>query len=164
MQDDEGYSDYAGPKLYPIFHEAVSLPIVRDWLGWNAESFEFEDAENKEIFYQLISPRISDDGDEEDPKIGTYSDVRHLRDILPNNEAKSSLLQLHLDLVDALTIANRNEMSRRWRSEVSEATTALKNIPGLEVEEFEKEDVETIRNLVETARKVLSLYERTSSD
>ena len=161
MQDDEAFSDYAGAKLYPIFHEAVSLPIVRDWLGWDQNTFSFEDDANRESFYQLITPCQNDAEDGDDaPKISTYSEVRQLRDILPNNEAKASLLQLHQPFVDALTIANRNEISRRWRNEVGEATTALQNIPGLEVEAFDADDIQIIRALVDTAERVLRLNER----
>ncbi|MFT5180806.1 MAG: hypothetical protein ACI8S3_000682 [Alphaproteobacteria bacterium] len=164
MQNDENYSDYPVPKLYPISHEAVSLPVVRDWLGWNAENNIFEKAENRESFYQIISPRLLDDGDEATPKIGTYSDVRHLRDIIPNNEARASLLQLESDFVEALTISNRNQISRRWRNEVSEAITALQNIPALEVAAFADDDVESLNALVETAKEVLRLHERAAAD
>ena len=49
MQVDENYSDHATPNLYPLFHEAVSLPAVRDWLGWSVANSAFDDDEQREI-------------------------------------------------------------------------------------------------------------------
>ena len=152
MQDDENFSEYAVASMYPIFHEAISLPVVREWLGWNLDNYQFENAENRESFYQLIIPRTSEHGEDREPKIKSYSDIRHLRDILGNNDAKADLLQMDRDLIDALTIANRSEMSRRWKNELNEAITALQNIPALEVKEFQNEDVESINKLIEMYR------------
>lgn len=35
MQDDENFGDYATSNMYPLFHEAVSLPVVRQTLDWD---------------------------------------------------------------------------------------------------------------------------------
>ena len=163
MENDENYGEYAGPSLYPIFHEAVSLPAVREWLGWNPDENSFDEAEQREQFYQLISPRELDEGEQQPPKVKSYSDVRALRDVLPNPEAKADLLQIDREFVDALTIANRERMSTRWRSEVTEAKTALLNIPVLEVENFEDEDLVAIRSLIDIANRILAAYERANA-
>lgn len=157
MQESEDFSEYAAPSLYPIFHEAVSLPILRDWLGWNQDDTKFENTENTEHFYQLITPRRLDGGDEKPPKVATYSDVRALRNVIPNKAALSELLQLDRELVDALTVANREKMTGRWKSEVTEATTAMANIPWQEVVEFEDDDVAMIQELIRTADQVIAL-------
>ena len=143
--------------MYPLFHEAVSLPIVRDWLGWNAAEVKFKDNENLETFYQLITPRNPGQDDEKGPKIRTYSEVRQLRDILPNNEAKSELLQIDREFVDALSIANQGTMSRRWRNEVAEAKTALSNIPAKEVRDMGSEDLEGLKALIAIANDVIEM-------
>lgn len=160
MQEDEDYGDYGSPQLYPLFHEAVSLPTVREWLGWDPDTCTFTDDEQRELFYQLISPRIPDDGEEKHAKLKSYSDVRALRQILSNAEARADLFQLERELVDALTISNRDRMSRRWRNEINEARTALENIPALEVERFEANDVASIRTLVDIANRILAAYDR----
>ena len=160
MKEDEDYSEHATAQLYPLFHEAISLPMVRDWLGWNAETTRFDDDDSREMFYQLISPRIQEQGENVQPKLKSYSDVRALRAILPNAEAKADLLQMDRELVDALTIANRDRMSRRWRNEVNEAKTALTNVPALEVEQFEEEDIQAIQELIDTAQRILAIRDR----
>lgn len=90
MELNEDYAEYANPSKYPLFHEAMSLPVVRTWLGWNDVDSKFDDLENEEQFYQLITPRRDEEtGQAPQPKLKTYSDVRELKRILPNPEAKS---------------------------------------------------------------------------
>lgn len=161
MKDDENYGEHATAQLYPLFHEAVSLPAVRDWLGWDAEDFTFDNGEQREVFYQLLSPRIPEHGEPLPPKLQSYSDVRALREILPNREAKGDLLQMEREFADSLAIAHRNKMSQMWRNEVNEAQTALTNIPALEVERFEEADIQVIQGLIETATKLLEIHGRT---
>ena len=163
MHDDEMFSEYATASMYPIFHEAVSLPSVREWLNWNAEANEFQENETREVFYQLITPRNAGQDDELEPKIRTYSEVRQLRDILPNPDAKAELLRMDKDLVDALAIATQGNMARRWRNEVSEAKSALANIPGQEIQNFGEEETRAIRELIQQAENVLEMHRRLSA-
>lgn len=160
MQNDEEYGDYANPQLYPLFHEAVSLPTVREWLGWDADNNSFGDLEQREIFYQLISPRILEEGEQRPPKIKSYSDVRVLREIIPNAQARADLIQMERELVDAKTIANQDRISRRWKNEVNEAKIALSSIPALDVEQFEDDDVELIKSLIDVANRIMDVYRR----
>lgn len=161
MKNDEIYSEFATASLYPIFHEAVSLPSVREWLEWNAETNSFFDNENREIFYQLITPRNIGQDDEKEPKIRTYSEVRQLREILANDDAKAELLQLDRELVEAVSVANQDRMARRWRNEISEARAALSKIPGLEIRNFSQADIDAINQLIETANNVLDMNRAT---
>lgn len=158
MQSEDEFADLATAKLYPLFHEAVSLPLVREWLSWDPEKFEFKNAEQRENFYRLITPKPpKEDGGETDPKIATYMDVRALREILPNPEAKADLLDLERSIADALSIAKTKEISKRWRVEVTEANTALTNIGALEVKNFVTKDWKLIEDLSATAEALLEL-------
>ena len=159
MQEDEDYAANATPKLYPLFHEAVSLPAVRDWLGWNSEENRFDD-DQREVFYQLISPRGQEEGEAQPAKIKSYSEVRALREILPNADAKADLMQMDREFVDALTIATRDRMSHQWKSQVNGAKTALLNVPALEVEQFETQDVDLITGLIGVAERIVAAYVR----
>lgn len=163
MQEDEDYSDYSSPSLYPLFHEAVSVPAIREWLAWDQDKNVFCDDDSREVFYQLISPRRLEEGEERPPKLKTYSDVRSLREILGNAEAKSDLMMPDRELVDALTIANQGKMSQRWRSEVNEAKTALSKLPALEVAELEQNDLDLIQELIQTAQQVLDIKEKVAN-
>jgi len=164
MQGDEEFADLATAKLYPLFHEAVSIPIVRDWLGWSPEEFSFTAAEPRENFYRLITPQpYNDEGTERGPKINTYLDVRALREILGNPEAKADLLDLERSIADALSIAKTREKSKRWRVEVADARTALNNIGALEVQKFTADDRALIRELADTAEAILAIKAQSSN-
>ncbi|MBO9399745.1 ParB N-terminal domain-containing protein [Shimia sp. R9_3] len=158
MQGDDEFSDLATAKLYPIFHEAVSVPLVRDWLGWDPATFSFNNAETLENFYRLITPRpATDEGAEKPAKIATYSDVRNLREILVNPDAKADLLDLERGITDALSIARTKEKSRRWRVEVSDANTALVNIGALELNGFTEQDWRLLEELRATTQALLDI-------
>lgn len=158
MENDEEFGDLAVARLYPLFHEAVSLPLVREWLGWEPEQFEFTNAEAKENFYKMITPRPGEEEqDASPPKISTYQDVRALRDILPNPDAKADLLNLERSVADALSIAKTKAMSKRWRTEILEARTSLENIGAIEVQQFTVNDRELIQSLIETANAILQI-------
>lgn len=158
MQNDDEFADLATAKLYPIFHEAVSLPLVREWLGWQSETFTFGNAEARENFFRMITPQPTEgDGAEQAPKISTYLDVRSLKEILVNPDAKADLLDLQRSIADALSIARTREKSRRWRVEVNDANTALNNVGALELQKFSDQDWSLVQELMKTAQDLLAL-------
>ena len=57
MEEDEEFSEFADPRLYSFFHEAVSQPKVREWLEFSDETYQAENEENRRLFYELLSPR-----------------------------------------------------------------------------------------------------------
>jgi ParB-like nuclease domain len=166
MEEDEDFGDYASSAMYPLFHEAVSLPVVRIWLGWNDTESKFEENEDLRQFYQLITP-LHADGDEDvsdgDPKIISYSQIRDLRDILNNAEAKKVLLDHNRTFGDALGMAKADELSSSWRTEVAEALSALGSIGVLDLEKLKGEDLDLIRNVQILSQKMLDTYAKLTS-
>lgn len=158
MGEDDDFGDLATPTLYPLFHEAVAVPEVREWLSWNAGTFRFDDLEQSKLFYSLITEHGDDDGNMREPKLKTYSDVRELKAILPNPEAKRSVFDLSRPFVEALTITNRDTLSKKWRNELSEAMTSLQSISAIEVTSFSEEDLALLEGLSEAAEKIKQLY------
>ncbi|NBW09538.1 MAG: hypothetical protein EBR82_16090 [Caulobacteraceae bacterium] len=158
MQESEDYGEYATPSMYPLFHEAVSLPAVRSWLGWNQVSGTFDNDEERETFYKLITPRIGDEGGgERSPKLGSYSDVRELKHIIGNREATNYLLDDDKDLISALAVAKQDHIAKKWRSEITEAKSALEKISAIEVDGWDSADFAVIEELIATAQKVLDI-------
>lgn len=160
MREDEEYGAYAGPELYPVFHEAVSLPAVRDWLGWSEEDTRFTNEEELIQFYSLIAPTTSEEGIRREPKITTYSQVRELRYILPKSEAKRLLIDPERSFLDALTVAKREELSRTWVSYVSAAKNSLENISLRELENLSDEDRSLLADLRDLIDKLLQKYQK----
>ena len=82
MEEDEEFGEYAEPRLYSFFHEAVSQPKVREWLNFSDQTYKAENAEAKRIFYELLSPREVD-GDTHPAKLqNANKEVRLLKDIV----------------------------------------------------------------------------------
>lgn len=170
MQDDEEFADYANSTMYPLFHEAVSLPAVRTWLGWNDTEMRFEDEEQLHEFYALITPRETDDeggegGDSRSAaKIGSYSQVRELRSILPNSDAKHFLLDPGHSFSEALAIAKAEELSKTWKSQVAEAIGALSSMSVLDLESLDAEGKDVITRVRNVAERMLATYEKLAAE
>jgi len=160
MINDDNFGDQANSTFYPLFHEAIAVPIVREWLGWDQENYRFSEAVNLEHFYQLIVPRENSDEDESDnkilpPKIATYSDVRKLREILPNQAACASLLNLSENFSSAIALVDQDKQSKRWKEEVKEAKKALESLPPKMLRELGEKDIEIILELKTQAEQTL---------
>lgn len=157
MQNDEEYGGFATPSMYPLFHEAVALPTVREWLHWDEQKSIFVDPAP---FYQLLSPTENEEEEEEpvEPKIKTYSEVRQLRSILANEDAKRVLQDPSRSLIDALTIAHQHEMSHSWRTIVQDAVAALQSMNIHELKSMTPEHQELLKKLSDLAEERLSDY------
>lgn len=156
MESNEEFGDDATPEMYPIFHEAIAVPAIRTWLNWNQAKAAFENEEQLENFYQLITPTsVGENADKKPAKLTSYSDVRELKNILGNDEAKTYLLDPDKTLSDALSITRKDEMTKRWRSEVAEARTALEKVGALEVANFTDEDINAINSLIQVSAQLL---------
>jgi hypothetical protein len=163
MAEADDYSEYATAKLYPIFHEAISLPSVRDWLGWDNEKASFQNPKELPKFYDLIVPSRRDDNDDDEPtepKITTYSQVRELEEILANEEAKRVLFDPKRTMSDARNIANRDQIAKAWRAEVASALAALRGINVADLRELSPKDLQELAKLRDYSAQLLTDHER----
>lgn len=151
MQQNEDFGDHATPDMYAIFHEAVSVPVVRDeWLGWDQESSQFTNEEELHRFYSLIICTEDDDkGQPREPKIKNYSEVRALGSILPNDEAKRILFDPARSFVEALATAKEEELSRAWTAKISSAIAALKQLGFEELKNLDRDAIASLQELAE---------------
>ncbi len=156
MREDGDHGEWANPEKYPIFHEALAVPLVREWLGWDEEDASFGDYSNLAHFYDLITPTPNEDGQKDSgAKIASYQDVRELRAILQNAEAKRVLLDPNKSLWDAISISRKDELKAAWRSEIHSAIAALGNVGALELIDLSDEDIEGLENLQQSVTTLL---------
>lgn len=165
MADSEDYGEYATSGMYPVFHEALSLPVVRKWLDWDDERRAFSESSDLEAFYALISPRPAENEDDDDrpAKLDTYADVRLLRDILTNETATRILLDPDRDLAEAVAVVRTGEVSRAWRSQVARTIESLDTMALDQVTNLERHDLEQLEQLKQSVDKVITSYERLSA-
>lgn len=82
MEEDEEFSNNAEPRLYAFFHEAVSQPKVREWLGFNDGTYKAENEDARRLFFELLSPREVE-GEKVPAKLNNANQqVRQLKDIV----------------------------------------------------------------------------------
>lgn len=160
MQNDEEYSEFSNPDLYPLFHEAVALPSVRDWLGWVEESSAFKNTEELHRFYSLLVPTEIDEGQTKDPKITTKDQVRELRSILVNKEAKTLLFDPAKTFLDAMSVAKHEDISKSWLSNVASAIDSLQRIGVFEVMALTTEQLSEVEKLRDVSAQLLASYEK----
>lgn len=169
MQEDEEFADYASTSMYPIFHEAVSLPIVREWLNWDDNELTFRNDDGRRQFYELITPSYEDDQDESaeatvPPKITTYSQVRELRSILSNAEATQILLDPDNSFSEALAIAKAEELSKTWKTQVTEAISSLSSMSVFDLENLDEDGLSVITRVGEIAERLLATRQKILAD
>jgi hypothetical protein len=160
MKESEEFGEFSNPDLYPIFHEAVSLTAVKLWLGWDESSTAFINSEQLSQFYTLLVPLETDEGQVREPKITTYHQVRELRSILENAEARTLLFDPGRTFLEALSVAKREEAAKSWVSSVASAIGALQGLGVFELialDASQKEEIEKLRDLTTS---VLNSYEK----
>jgi hypothetical protein len=162
MLADPDYGERADPSMYAIFHEAVAIPVVREWLGWNEVASQFENDEARYQFFELIAPSESEERHARQPKISTFSQVRQLRIILPLAEAKRVLLNPDRDFDAALGIAKADELTRSWGTQVAETVAALRAIGWNELSKLGDDDLAEVKTLQGVVNELLEAYERLS--
>jgi hypothetical protein len=101
MEEDEEFADYAEPRLYVFFHEAVSQPKVRDWLGFNDETYRAENEDARRLFFELLSP-VEIEGEKKQPKLTSANQqVRQLKEIVTKTYALEILADPEKTFEDA---------------------------------------------------------------
>lgn len=152
MQKDESFQVLADPELYYKFHEAVGIPEVRNWLGWLETDLIFTNEETRTQFYELITPRYNEESNRSvAAKLQTREDVRNLRRILRDDNAKAVLLDTSRTFNEALALAMATE-SGGWVSQVRSAITAIEGIKVKDIKLITSDDLQ----LMEKLRDLLS--------
>jgi hypothetical protein len=131
MEDDEEFGEYAHPKLYALFHEAVAQPKVREWLEFSDEDFTAHNVDARRCFYELLSPRKVDE-ETRPPKLITARDVRQLKDIVDKPPALRVLLDPERPLQDAVLAAEAEDITEEegtLESSLSQALHSLRRPP-----------------------------------
>jgi len=164
MSADEEFGEKSTAAMYPLFHEAVSIPPIREWLGWEDNPPRFAKLDELHGFYSLITPAEGEEGISEPPKISSYSEIRDLRAILPNADAMTVLLDEQTTVGDALAIAKVTEMSRSWKSKVASAISALNSVNVHELKAMTDDEAGEIERLQSLAGEILESRAKLLSD
>lgn len=165
MQQDDEFGPSATPDMYRLFHEAISVRKIKDWLDWEDEPvFAFKNDKELKEFYKMLVPYIPEDEEEDsiepdDPKITTYKDVRNLREILGNEDAEEALFDPDQSFSEALAVAKASE-GTKWLPKVKSAISSMERITIEELKELDEEKIEPIERLKVLLEERLNDWEK----
>jgi hypothetical protein len=163
MQKDEEFGGFSDPKMYRLFHEAISVVKVKEWLGWDEEENTFTNVEGLEKFYKLLIPNTPEDEEElpraHEPKIRTYLDVRDLRDIIGNVEAEECLFDPNRSFHEALAVAKASA-TPNWAPRIKAAIQTLQKMPTSTLKGLSAEEIVPLKELYAQLSETLSDWEK----
>lgn len=163
MRASEEYSDHVTSELYPLFHEALVSPRVRTWLSWDDGSMSFENEDEREKFYSLLSPYADTAGVKRPPKITSYSEIRELKTILDNEDAVQSLLDLEKPFSDASALVKSADAGRNWLSKINAALTALDHLGIREIRQLDEGQIVKLTELRDLIAEIVESREQQAS-
>ncbi len=150
MEEDEEFGEASDPQMYRLFHEAISVVKIKEWLGWDENEYRFTNSEHLEKFYKLLVPHKPEDEEElprtRDPKIQTYLNVRDLRDIIGNVEAEECLFDPERSFSDALAVAKASATTN-WAPRIAAAIQTLQKMPMNTLSELSAEEIAPLKEL-----------------
>jgi hypothetical protein len=162
MEQDEEFSDFAEPRLYVFFHEAVSQPKVRDWLGFNDQTYQAENDDARQLFFELLSPREVD-GEKLPPKLTSANpQVRQLKEIVSKSHPLEVLSDPDKTFEDAIKAAQADIVEDDEgvvERSLATAISALKK-PGLAYTEPNERAKELWADLLSHVEKIRKIFDR----
>ncbi|MCB2413469.1 ParB N-terminal domain-containing protein [Demequina sp. TTPB684] len=147
MRSDEEYGHHVTPDHYALLHEAVAIPKVRDHYGWDNEENSFADEQKARDLYSLLCPWTDGEGAKRPAKIDSYTEVRSLRELLSNEDARTSLEDPSQTLATAQAIVLQVKERHAWRKRVESAIESINNIPLSDFMTMGHEDIDMIEKL-----------------
>lgn len=164
MQNDDEFGPSSEPKMYRLFHEAVSVVKVKEWLGWDDDEYKFTNEDELHKFYKLLVPQTPEDEEEELPrsleqKIRTYQDVRNLREILGNIDAEEALFNPENSFSDALALA-KAITTPNWTPRIRAATQVLQRMPTTTLKSLSIGDIGPLKDLYICLKEALEDWKK----
>ncbi|GGD86029.1 hypothetical protein GCM10010985_45760 [Caballeronia grimmiae] len=146
MEEDDEFGEFATPRLYTFFHEAVSQPKVREWLNFSDTTYRAENADARRSFYELLSPR-NVDGEMLPPKLNNATrQVRQLKEIVDKPVPLRILLDPERSFEDAVRAADDESLP--------DETGILEHSLGVAVAALRQPSIETWLNPTERSKQL----------
>ncbi|MCS5509858.1 hypothetical protein NY546_11175 [Curtobacterium flaccumfaciens pv. flaccumfaciens] len=141
MLEDEEYGESVTPEMYPIFHETIGQPIVREWLGWSQSNRRLTNESNRQLFYDWLT------AGEQGGKISSYTEIRDLKFILDNEDALTALKDDDQSFADALAIVRADAKAARWFPNTKSALASLNEMGSDTIEGLSSDEVTVLEDI-----------------
>ncbi|WP_128645420.1 ParB N-terminal domain-containing protein [Rhodococcus sp. BS-15] len=155
MLSDEDYSSRAKKEYFTLFEEAHRRPNIRNWLGWNEASKNYENIDNLQTFYELVG---------EDPENGSKRRIHDPRQIgaleqlVKNNRTDliDSVLQYAMPIDEAKGRLDESSAKHDWKAEIQRATKALESLPATMLMSQPKDVSSSLQSLADVIASLLA--------
>ncbi|MCC4229057.1 ParB/Srx family N-terminal domain-containing protein [Zunongwangia profunda] len=155
FKKDEEYSSYWKHSFFSHFDEVLKRPALRSFMGWNDETYLFENQENTRRFYEWLAP-------DEDGKVA-LSDAHNVRQLVhlvaepvALNYLDDKNLQKAMNYIEQKNFNAQKITLPECMGKISNAIEAFKNIvaEGLEAE-MSNEEVADLKKSVHEMKNQL---------
>jgi hypothetical protein len=154
MINDEEYKEYAQPRLYSYFEEALRKANVKDWLGWNDIERKFTHEDHIQEFYSWMIPETNDNGETSLPKLPEAKSVRELSRFIEDARAMAAFRATDGSLSRANAIFE-SEHKEDWLPMIASAKAVLLSLSPETLRKMKSEEIESINSLRKTIDQVL---------
>lgn len=152
MRDDDEFAGKARNEYFTLFEEAIRKKPVQEWLGWNNDTWKFENERNLERFYSWISP------DEEHDNERRIHDPRQIKDLASLITGDHYTL---LDQIDNYELSIEQARGKieglpeafDWKEKIEQARKLIADLPQEPMFEEQEAFVVALKKIEEQVRK-----------
>ena len=151
MQSDDEFSSKAQNDYFTLFEESIRNKAVRDWLGWDNETFQFEDDDNLKQFYSWISP--DEDHERQARRIHDPRQIKQLGLLISReqDELLDRIDEHEISIEQAYSMTTDMEESTEWRQRLEKVRRLISGLPQNAI--FEDTD-EFLKSLEEIEQQI----------
>lgn len=163
MRQDDDFQNKAENKYYSLFEEAIGKVPVRQWLGWNDNSFKFENTDRIKQFYSWICP------DEENENKRRIHDPRHIKILGSLISDKQDQLIEKIDNYDITIEAAGQRHADTHESfdldgSIERVVTTLKAIPNSAISDDSAKAIALLRDVKSQVEAMMKMAESVTHD
>lgn len=142
-RNDDEYGDQFSPDMAGLFHELMSRPLLREWLGWNESLGTFTNKVHLDRFFSWISK------DETEKRILSKRDqVRDLNKIIMDPEALD-VMENTKNLVEALD-SSTYLTNEGFKKNIKSIRNNIARIPVTSLVDMDKDSEATLKEIIKT--------------
>ncbi len=155
FKKDEEYSSYWKHSFFSHFDEVLKRPALRNFMGWNEESYLFENQENTRRFYEWLAP-----DEEGNIALSDAHNVRQLVHLVHEPVALNYLddrnLQKAMNYIEQKNFNAQKVTLTECMGKITNAIEAFKNIvaEGLEAD-MSNDEVNDLKSSIAEMKKQL---------
>ena len=147
MKQDAEYGQYAQPVLFSHFEEALKVPQIRTWLGWDDNQNKCLDDEHRQTFYGWCTG-IEDDGERLPKKIVDAKDSRKLPALMANSLQYQRFYEdPRMTVAEAMRGIGDPGPDVDWRAVLNSNLGTLTHVPAVDLSETDVQLLQKVKDL-----------------